>query len=402
MTRAAWWVALVAAGLVVPACKSGHDAHPDPHDEQGEHDEHAAEGTRGAQHADAGATLVRVAPDRARDLRVTTRLAESRPASDTAALLGELRLNEDAYAEIGTSVPARVARVLAAPGDTVAVGQSLVELDSPEVGRARAAVLITRAKHDLAKRTLARRQALESDGIVPRRDVEAAEAELQQAAAESRAASAELSALGASRGSGPRFALATPIAGTVMERSALRGRLVDPARPLFVIGDLSRLWLVVHAFERDALRLRVGSSARVAFAALPGQAATGKITQIGKRVDPASRTVDVRIELENPDQLLRPGMSATAMVPVGDSEQSVVAVPVEALQRQPEGWCVFLPGAEEGAFELRAVARGRDLGGAVEVLSGLRAGERVVVEGAFLLRAEAERARGGGGDEHGH
>ncbi|MCC6215323.1 MAG: efflux RND transporter periplasmic adaptor subunit [Polyangiaceae bacterium] len=402
MTRARRRLALLVAWLAVSACKAGHDPHPDPHDEPGEHDAHATPGPRGAQPADAGRTLVRVAPDRARDLRVTTRPAESRPSGDTAALLGELRLNEETYAEIGTSVPARVARVLAAPGDSVVAGQPLVELDSAEVGRARAAVLVTRAKHDLAKRTLARRQALEADGIVPRRDVEAAEAELQQAAAEGRAARAELSALGASRGSGPRFALASPIAGTVMERSALRGRLVDPTRPLFVIGDLSRLWLVVHAFERDALRLRVGASARVAFAALPGQVVTGKLTQIGRRVDPASRTVDVRIELENPEQLLRPGMSATAMVPVGDSEQRVVAVPVEALQRQPDGWCVFLPADEEGAFEVRAVARGRDLGGAVEVLSGLRAGERVVVEGAFLLRAEAERARGGGADEHGH
>lgn len=394
MSCARWLAVIASSWLVTLACKADHDAHGDPHDE---HDEHARDA---GEVAPAAANVVRVEPDRARDLRVTTRLAESRPSSDTATLLGELGLNEDAYAEVGTSVPARVVRVLVAPGDLVTAGQAVVELESPEVGRARAAVLVTRAKHDLARRILARRRALEADGVVPRRDVEAAEAELQQAAAESRAARAELTALGASRGVGPRFTLSSPIAGTVMERTALRGRLVDPSRPLVVVGELSRLWLVVHAFERDALRLRVGSTARVAFAALPGQPASGNVTQLGRRVDPSSRTVDVRIELENPDQLLRPGMSATALVPVGESGESVVAVPVEALQRRPEGWCVFLPGAEEGVFEIRPVARGRELGGAVEVLSGLRAGERVVVDGAFLLRAEAERARGGAGEHH--
>jgi cobalt-zinc-cadmium efflux system membrane fusion protein len=79
-----------------------------------------------------------------------------------------------------------------------------------------------------------------------------------------------------------------------------------------------------------------------------------------------------------------------------------VAVAVEALQRQPQGWCVFLPRAEEGVFEIRPVGRGRDLGGEVEVLSGLAAGERVVVDGAFLLKAEADKARGGGAGEHEH
>ena len=84
------------------------------------------------------------------------------------------------------------------------------------------------------------------------------------------------------------------------------------------------------------------------------------------------------------------------VVPVGDASETAVTVPVEAIQRLAEGWCVFLPRLEEGLFEIRPVGRGRDLGGAVEVLSGLRRGELVVVDGAFLLKAEADKARGGG------
>jgi cobalt-zinc-cadmium efflux system membrane fusion protein len=173
-----------------------------------------------------------------------------------------------------------------------------------------------------------------------------------------------------------------------------------------VVSDLARLWLIVHAFERDALRVRTGSSARVTFPALPGQTFGGAITRVGSRVDPVSRTIDVRIEIDNPTRLLRPGMSASAIVPLGAAEERVVAVAVEAVQRQAAGWCVFLPravsGGEEGVFEIRKVGRGRDLGGEVEILSGLRAGERVVVDGAFLLKAEADKLRGGGEAEHHH
>jgi cobalt-zinc-cadmium efflux system membrane fusion protein len=92
-------------------------------------------------------------------------------------------------------------------------------------------------------------------------------------------------------------------------------------------------------------------------------------------------------------------MSATVWLPVGEGAP-VIAVPAAALQRLDDKWCVFVPKAE-GTFEVRAVGRGRDLGGEVEILSGLEAGATIVVDGAFLLKAEAEKARGGGG-HHDH
>lgn len=371
---------------------------PAPGHKEAEHAHAAGE----VPEAEEGEHQVRIERGMLRDLRVTTRAAESRPAGDAVTVLGELRVNEEAYAEVGTSIPARVFQVLASPGDRVNAGQALAVLDSPEVGRARAALLSTKARQDLARQTAERRRGLAAEQIVPRRELEAAEAELSQSAAERQAAEDELSALGAQQGTGSRFVLSSPIAGTIIDRAALRGRLVDAEHPLFVVGDLRRLWLMVHAFERDALRVRVGAAALVSFPALPGKTVTGTVARVGSRVDPASRTIDVRIELPNPSGVLRPGMSASAVVPIGDAQELVVTVPVEALQRQAKGWCVFIPAAEEGVFEIRAVGRGRDLGSEVEIVSGLPAGERVVVDGAFLLKAEADKARGGGGDEHHH
>lgn len=388
------WLLRALLCLTTVGCKEAMQAPPEAHDDHPEHGDHASEAHP------SGEGLVVIEHGMLRDLRVTTQAAESRPAGEAVTVLGELRVNEDAYAEIGTSITARVSQVFAAPGDVVKAGQPLVELSSPEVGRARAALLTTQARLDLAKQTFERRSALATDQIIPLRELQAAQAELAQAEAEHRAARETVSAVGASRGSGAHFTLTSPIAGTVIERTALRGRLVDAETPLFVVGELSKLWLVVHAFERDALRMQSGVVARVSFPALPGQVASGTLTRFGSRVDPTSRTVDVRLELDNPTGILRPGMSATALVPIGSATENVVTVPVEALQRLPQGWCVFLPRSEEGVFAVRSVGRGRDLGGEVEILSGLQKGERVVVDGAFLLKAEADKARGGEGEHH--
>jgi cobalt-zinc-cadmium efflux system membrane fusion protein len=375
------------------ACDSGHSTHED--------DDHA-EAHGGEPHeAQPREGVLRVDPGMLRDLRITVREAEQRPTGDMVNALGELQCDEERYAEIGSPIPARVARVLATPGNLVQAGQALVELDSPDVGRARASVLRAQSRARLARGVVQRREGLAADQIVSTRDLESAKAEAAEADVELAASEQMLAAVGGSRGQGTRFTLATPLTGTVLERNALRGRLIDSEQALFIVGDLTQLWLIAHAFERDALRIRTGTTARASFPALPGREFSGAVTHIGSRVDPASRTVDIRIEIQNPDGQLRPGMSATSRIPVGDTAP-IVAVPVAALQRLPEGWCVFLPRPEAGSYELRPVGRGRDLAGEVEIVNGLRAGERVVVEGAFLLKAEAEKARGSGAEHHHH
>jgi cobalt-zinc-cadmium efflux system membrane fusion protein len=337
-----------------------------------------------------------------RDLRITVIEAESRPGGEGVSLLGEVGVNEETYAEVGSALPSRVVRVLASPGDSVRRGQPLVELQSVELGRARGEYLGARARAELARAAVARKREL-AGRVVPLREVQEAEAEARAAEAELQAAIASLRALGLSEGdlssggkSDARFLLRSPIPGTVIERSVVAGRMTDPSKPLFRVGDLSRLWLTVHAYERDAVRVRPGSSARVTFPALPGRVVAGAVTLVGRQVDVVSRTIPVRIEVENEAGLLRPGMSASAWVRLGDTGSTVVAVPAASLQRLEDEWRVFIPKGE-GTFEIRTVGRGRDLGGEIEIVSGLRPGERVVVDGAFLLKAEAEKARGEGG-----
>ncbi len=363
----------------------------DDHADQGDHDEHAE-----------SESVLTVDPEVVRDLKLTTFPAELRPGGEGVIALGELKVDGDAYAEVGTPIPARVASLSATAGQTVRKGQALAMLDSVELGQARAGLTVARARAQLARRTVERKRSLAEERIVPRGELQRAEADAAEADADVAAAEAALTVLGGAGsgdGSLSRFPLRSPVAGTVLERTAVIGQMADPSRPLFRIADLSRLWLVVQAPERDAMRVRKGTPAEVTLAAVPGKTLKGTVDWVGGEVDPHSRTVPVRVVLPNADGLLRPGMFATAWLSTGAVGETVVAVPAEALQRVDDRWVVFLPHGD-GSFDVRPVERGRDLQDEVAVLSGLKPGERVVVEGAFVLRAEMGKKAGEG--EHRH
>ena len=390
------FIVLAVTGM---ACRGGSDA---PATVESQKTAAAAE----AGHADP--SLVNVDPSMLRDLRITTTAVESRGGAEDVALLGELAVDERAYAEVGVSIAARISRVLAGPGDAVLVGQALLELQSPEVGRARADFVSAEARLALAEEALTRKKSLAAERIVPLREVQEAEAAATEARSALRAATATLNAVGVSapKGGDPAapvdssFILRSPISGTVIERAAMLGQMLDPAQPAFRISNLRTLWLTVHAFERDAVRIVRGASARISFAALPGETFPGTVSLVGSEVTKESRTVPVRINVQNRANRLRPGMSATASVPVGASQAAILTVPVAAVQRVRNEWCVFLP-KSEGTFEIRKIGRGRDLGGEVEVLTGLKSGETIVVDGAFLLKAQAEKGQAGHGDHGG-
>jgi len=380
-------LAMCVGCLAVAACGRGSEDTAKP--------TAAAPAAAGAPHKEAPNT-VEVDEGMLRDLRITTRAVESRTGSDLVVLLGELAVDERAYAEVGPPVAARVTRLFVNTGDTVRAAQTLVELTSPDLGRERAAYLSANVRLKLAEAVLERKRGLATEKIVPLREVQEAESAVGEARAVVRASRAAIAAFGVDPptddGDGATastFVLRSPVAGAVIERTAVLGQLLDPATPAFRIGNLATLWLTVHAFERDAVRIRQGVRARLSFPALPGQDFEGVVTTVGRHVERASRTVPVRIDVKNRGNLLRPGMSATATLPVGDTG-AILTVPVASVQRVRNEWCVFLP-KDANHFEIRRIGRGRDLGGEVEVLSGLRAGETIVVDGAFLLKAQAEK-----------
>lgn len=395
MTVRTLW--LPAACAFVMACGGGSENTATPR---------ATESPAAAAETDteADANTVRIDEGMLRDLRITVDEVESRPGGEQITLLGELEVDQRAYAEVGVPVHARVTRLLVNAGQNVRRGQTLAELTSPELGQARAEYLSAEARVTLADAALERKRGLAAEKIVPLREVQEAESQAAEARAALRTARAAIGAFGVEppssdtpEATASSFVLRSPVSGSVIERRAVVGQMLDPSTPAFRVGDLSTLWLTVHAFERDAVRIQNGTAARIVFPALPGQDFAGQVTVAGQQVESESRTVPIRIHVVNMSGVLRPGMSATAVLPVGATGAPILTVPVTAVQRVRNDWCVFLPKGE-GAFEIRRIGRGRDLAGEVEVLSGLRGGEQIVVDGAFLLKAQAEKGQAGHDD----
>ncbi|HKE01730.1 MAG TPA: efflux RND transporter periplasmic adaptor subunit [Planctomycetota bacterium] len=370
--------------------------------------------TRPVRAPRSGAVLA-LSADAIRDLRLTTRPVERRAASETLVAPGSLELDPNEVRAVASPLPGRIARIERQIGDEVAAGETLVELESIELGRTRASLEGARARVGIATKRLdlARRQreriaelatarmATVREQLSAEAEAAAREADLAEAEVAARNAERALAVLGAGDGEGGRIPIPARAGGVVIERDGVEGQAVAAEHVFFRVAKLSPLVAVVHPFEREGARIDAAAQVRLAAAAHPARSFDAAILRAGPLVDRASRTLPLRLVVPNPEGLLRPGMSVTAFVRLADPQaQEVATVPLAAVQRVDRDWCVFVP-LGGGRFERRAIARGRDLGAEVEILSGVEPGEDVVVEGAFVLRAESTRGAEAG-DEHGH
>ncbi|MEQ1910964.1 MAG: efflux RND transporter periplasmic adaptor subunit, partial [Vicinamibacterales bacterium] len=195
----------------------------------------------------ADQSVVKVSGEMLRDLRVTTSVVEEHRGAEPASMLGELSVNQNAYAEVGASLQGRVVALHATLGQRVAVGAPLATLESGELARARSDAATAQARVELSQRALERKRRLNAERIAPMREVQEAENEAAAAEQQRRSARATLQALGASEatsdGNLATLSVTAPIAGTVIDRTVLLGQVTDPSTPLFKIANLSTLWL---------------------------------------------------------------------------------------------------------------------------------------------------------------
>lgn len=181
-------------------------------------------------------------------------------------------------------------------------------------------------------------------------------------------------------------AIAAPIGGYVVTKNAVRGAFVDPGTELFEIVDLSKVWVLADVYERDAGRVRTGQAASVRIDALPNRRFDGKLGFLYPSLDPATRTLRVRIELENRKLELRPGMYGNVVIRLDTTR--AVTIPSEALADTGEHQYVFLA-RDGGRFEPRRVRAGARVGERVEILEGVAAGDVVVSTANFLIDSES-------------
>lgn len=314
----------------------------------------------------------------------------------TTQATAKVAFDEGRVSRVGAPVSGRVVELRVQPGDHVRKGQPLLVIASPDAESAFADWIAARADAALAEKNLERQRRLLADQAVSQKEVQQAEGDATKARAARARALARLEVLGISPddagGKPSRYLLRAPLDGVVVERPASVGLEVraDSGTPLVTVADLSRLWVLADVFERDLGAVAKGGRAEVRVAAWPGRTWEGKVAHVGDVVDPQSRTVKVRIEVQNPDQKLKPEMFARVSLRGAPAEASL-AVPSQAVLSDGAASAVVVA-LGDGRFERRTIEAGPERDGRVRVLSGLSPGERVVVDGAIYLSAAATGA----------
>jgi membrane fusion protein, heavy metal efflux system len=347
------------------------------------------------------ARLVRLPPDEVIRSGMTVEPVKRTTFQTYRTFPGVVRPNENALANITTLVRGRVAEVHADLGQMVKSNQLLAVLQSGDLGFAQSAYLKARARRHVAEQAYQRAEYLYKEKVIGQAEAQRREGEMISVRAEAEEAheglrllgmdDKEISTLERTQTIRSRVPIVAPFAGRVIARDLTKGELVDIAHKLFVVADLSTLWVLGNVSEKDISFMQRAAAVpnqpvEVHVAAYPDEVFQGTVSYVGDVIDIATRTMAVRLILDNSDGHLKPEMFATVRV---SSEQAsdVLVVPEAAIQHDRDRIFVFVQ-KERGVYEARTVRLGEKNGTFAEVLEGVQEGEVVVKEGAFTLKSE--------------
>ena len=331
-------------------------------------------------------------------------------------LTGEVQFDLTRMVEIASPVAARMEQIHRNLGDKVAASDVLAVVQSSELGETQAAFLEACAKLDLARQTFEREQQLYDRKVSSEADYLIARSELASGEASLAAVRKRLQLFGltedqiaglVSVDSGVSFGqlvLVSPIAGVVVEQNVVRGQLVDARDMLYRIADLSRVWVWCDLYEselallHDLLATGATVEAEVHAGAFPQTVFHGVIDMIGNQLDRATRTLKVRLAVDNPGGRLRPGMFIRATIRL-DGERNVLRVPTTAVLSDVGQQFVFVK-LRDDLWARRDVATGLSDAGMIEVREGLVEGDIVAARGAFMFKSEILKEKMGAGCAH--
>lgn len=345
------------------------------------------------------------------NVRVRAEEVRRQRLSGLISTTGTVDFDPDRVLHVAARLPGRLHETRVALGDHVQPGDVLAVIDSVELGRLKSEYLQAKARLELAARNLEREEKLAAQRITSEQAVLTAKADVLELQASLRAAEATLRLSGLTQSDVERldygaasmalYTLRAPFAATVIDKHLTRGELVSPDKDVMTLVDLSRVWVWIDVYERDAADVHVGDGARIYADALGGRVLTGTVTFIRPQVDPKTRRIGARVEVANPGEALKQGMFVKVELrdPHGSGGPEALVVPESALLRDGAAELVFVE-VEPRHFLRKQVRVGRRAEGHVELVEGLAEGERIVVEGAPILKAELSKASMGGG--HGH
>jgi cobalt-zinc-cadmium efflux system membrane fusion protein len=348
-----------------------------------------------------------LSPEQQSSIAVETQLAQLSEEPNLLRVKGSIALADERTWRIGVRTVGSVVAVYKGLGDFVHKGEILARYHADEVRDSRA--LYRRAVSDLGRDKAVEMQAQRNRDRAARmlelkagspQQVEQAEQDLVTAHAEVRNAEIEVDRLrdlleddlrvpAEPRGQDeieddvPIIAQAD---GYILEKNVTPGKSVELSSVTFVIGDLSKVWMLASVPQEDFGKVRLGQSAAVILPGDPFRRVPGKITNLGQSLNPITRVMEVRIELDNRDNRFRPEMLANAEIPIAGRKPSIL-VPSDAVQQVGDQDVVFVQ-TGQGLFDVRAVKLGEAADGKTPILEGIRAGEPVVVRGSFILKSQ--------------
>ncbi|HEY1181125.1 MAG TPA: efflux RND transporter periplasmic adaptor subunit, partial [Rhodocyclaceae bacterium] len=324
--------------------------------------------------------------------------AATAPVSDTLRVAGRIDFDEQRLARIGSSVNGRVTDLYAQLGQHVNKGEVLARLHSNELSTAQLAYLKARSQMELNRRNVERAQSLFATDVISDAELQRRTNEFEISSAETRAARDQLRVLGLPQSSIDQLGksgaidsvapVISSIKGVVVERKVAAGQVVQPADSLFVVAELSRVWAIAQVPEQQVSQVKEGQAVQIEVPALGHEKLVGKLIFVGQTINPDTRTVLVRTELDNKDGRLKPAMLASMLIEAAPTERLVV--PNSAVVRENDTDYVFLALADH-QFRLARVKLGPQSNGYRVVLEGLNPGEPIVIEGGFHLNNERNR-----------
>lgn len=322
-----------------------------------------------------GLAPVEIGIDRVQLIGMKTAPASLEKLSPTLRTVGTVTADESSVVVISARANGWVEQVLVPQaGEPVKKGQPLARYFSPDLGTAQSNYLsaLRWSRDKTAAPTAQGAAALEGDARYRLQLLGIADEDID-----------EMSKTGKPL---DKLTIRAPVSGFLSRRMVQSGISISPGQELFEIANLSRVWVFAEVYEADIGRVKVGQKATISLQALPGHTFTGRVSFIHPAVNPANRTVQVRMVIDNMKGLLRPGMLADVVLDLGAAQG--VTIPADALVETGESQYVFLA-LSGGRFEPRRVKVGVRAGDRVQILSGLKAGENVVTTANFLIDSES-------------
>jgi len=353
------------------------------------------------QPATAGEEKLTLTPEQMRTAQLKIETVGERPSSEAAGQMATGVVQANAYKEtpVVSLVGGIVRSVGPELGQNVKRGQRVAVVFSNELADAQSRYLTAVAALDEHHRHHLRTAKLVEIGAASRQDLEMAMSQYREA--ESNVANLRqkllllgmsaqrIDSLNSTSQISSEVTVPSPSSGTVTSRTVNPGEVIEANKELMRITDLSIVWVVGQVYEKDLATVRIGSGANVTSDAYPGRVFRGRVSYVDPKIDPATRTAQVRIELANPRQVIKIGMYVNvAFGALGIAEKTTPVVPKSAVQSIGNQQVVFLTTDKPNEFVIRAVRLGSESNGFYPVVEGLNAGDRIVTDGSFLLRAE--------------